>query len=85
MDGFLLPDDGKPKETTPMTAHDLTDFEAVAIAEGNLDMIDRPMTPELADEAWQHLIDTGLCWQLQGRFGRQASARIAAGINFPAS
>lgn len=58
----------------------LTDFEAVAIAEGNLDMVDRPMTPELADEAWQHLIDTGLAWRLQGWFGRRAAAMIDAGI-----
>jgi hypothetical protein len=35
-------------------------------------------------EAWQHLIDTGLCWRLQGWFGRQAAAMIDAGICAPA-
>ena len=31
-------------------------------------------------EAWQYLIDTGLAWQLQGFFGRQAKQLIEAGI-----
>lgn len=31
-------------------------------------------------EAWQHLIDTGLAWSLQGWFGRTAAALIDAGV-----
>lgn len=31
-------------------------------------------------EAWQHLIDTGLCWQLQGWFGCTARDLIESGI-----
>ena len=31
-------------------------------------------------EAWQHLIDTGVCWQLQGWFGRTAQSLIEGGI-----
>lgn len=31
-------------------------------------------------EAWQYLIDTGLCWQLQGCYGRTAQALIEQGI-----
>jgi hypothetical protein len=31
-------------------------------------------------EAWAYLIKTGLCWQLQGWFGRAASAMIKKGL-----
>jgi hypothetical protein len=30
-------------------------------------------------ELFQHLIDSGLCWQLQGCYGRLAQALIEAG------
>lgn len=54
---------------------ELTIFDATMIAEG----------VEEADEAtqiraWQLLIDTGTCWQLQGWFGRTARDLIEAGI-----
>ncbi len=53
-------------------------FDAVMIAEGVHD----------ADEityvkAWQHLIDTGVCWNLQGWFGRQAIRLIDEGVCMP--
>ena len=51
---------------------------AVMIAEG-VEEADK----ETQIEAWQHLINTGLCWQLQGCFGRQARALIEAGICHP--
>lgn len=31
-------------------------------------------------EAWQHLIDTGACWSLQGWYGRTAMDMINAGV-----
>ena len=53
----------------------MKDFEAVMIAEGAENVVSE-------DEyiaAWQHLIDTGICWRLQGWFGRTASAMIEGG------
>jgi hypothetical protein len=54
----------------------IDNFHAVAICEG---------FEEAADdgeviECWQHLIDTGLAWNLQGFFGRNAAALIEAGL-----
>ena len=31
-------------------------------------------------EAWQYLLDSGLCWQLQGWYGRTAKDLIEQGI-----
>ncbi len=53
----------------------MDNFNATMIAEG-------VQEPEDHDEyvaAWQHLIDTGLAWQLQGFFGRTAQGLIEAG------
>lgn len=54
----------------------MDNFTAVAIAEGFQDAPDE----ETYLAAWQHLIDTGLTWQLQGSFGRMAAHLIAEGI-----
>ena len=62
-----------------MTA--MSDFDAVQIAEGFGDGDDA--SPERQQEAWQHLIDTGLCWRLQGWFGRRADELIREGICEP--
>jgi len=53
----------------------MTDYDAVMIAEG-VDEADR----DTQIEAWQHLIDTGIVWCLQGSFGRRAKDLIGAGI-----
>ena len=46
--------------------------EAVGICEGYIPA--ESVEEEL--EAWQYLIDTGVAWQLQGWFGRQANFLI---------
>jgi predicted AAA+ superfamily ATPase len=54
----------------------MTDYQATAIAEGWEPALDEKQIVE----AWQHLIDTGLAWRLQGWFGRTASALIEQGV-----
>lgn len=56
----------------------MTNYMAVAIAEGFCE--GKGATEVQQKEAWQHLIDTGLCWTLQGWFGRRAKELIDAGI-----
>lgn len=55
----------------------MTDSERVdliiAYEEGTL-------SEEKTIELFQHLIDTGLAWRLQGHYGRTAVALIEAGI-----
>lgn len=50
------------------------DYTAIGIAEG---FIEADTQEYIA--AWQHLVDTGLAWQLQGWFGRTAAGLIHAG------
>jgi hypothetical protein len=58
----------------------LTDYEAVGIAEGFEPCRDAAQYRE----AWQHLVDTGLCWRLPGWIGRTARAMLDAGeLNEP--
>jgi hypothetical protein len=54
----------------------MDDFTATGLAEGFIEA----QSEEQVIEAWQHLIDTGLCWRLQGWFGRTAANLIANGI-----
>ena len=55
---------------------------AIAVAEGSeesdRDGIDR--IPRCVIEAWRHLVDTGIAWQLQGWFSRTARQLIDEGI-----
>jgi hypothetical protein len=54
----------------------MDNYTAVGLAEGFIEA----ESEEQIIEAWQHLINTGLCWQLQGWFGRNAARLIEAGI-----
>jgi hypothetical protein len=51
-------------------------FTACSIVEG---FSGEEHTEEEFIAAWQHLIDTGACWSLQGWYGRGAMAMIKAG------
>ena len=50
-------------------------FTATMMAEGAIEA-----TQEEQVEAWQLLIDTGVCWTLQGFFGRTARDLIDQGV-----
>lgn len=54
----------------------VNNFDAVSIAEGLIEA----ESEDQVIEAWQHLVDTGLAWQLQGWFGRTARHLIDEGI-----
>ena len=54
----------------------MSTYEATGIAEGFIE----PESEEQVIEAWQHLIDTGMAWKLQGWFGRNAMRLIEAGV-----
>jgi len=54
----------------------MDNYTAVGIAEGFIDCDDR----DQYIEAWQHLINTGLAWSLQGWFGRTAQNLIEEGV-----
>jgi hypothetical protein len=54
----------------------MTNFDAVGIAEGFIETENE----EQVIEAWQHLHDTGLAYQLQGFFGRTCRDLLEQGI-----
>lgn len=56
----------------------MTNYMAVAIAEGFCE--GEGASEEQQIKAWQHLIDTGMAWTLQGWFGRTAESLIERGI-----
>ena len=53
----------------------MDNYTATMIAEGV-----EPADEDTQVEAWQHLVDTGLAWQLQGSFGRTAARLIEQGV-----
>lgn len=50
----------------------MEDYEAIGLAEGFISAD----SEEQVIDAWQHLHDTGLAYQLQGWFGRTAQTLI---------
>lgn len=58
----------------------MTDYDACAVIEG-FDGEDH--TEEEVIDAFQHLIDTGTAWSLQGFYGRTAQSLINHGLCHP--
>ena len=54
----------------------MDNYTATGIAEGWIPCNDE----DRVIEAWQHLHDTGLAYNLQGWFGRTATSLLQAGI-----
>lgn len=57
----------------------MDNYTACGLAEGFIEAENE----EQILEAWQHLIDTGMAYCLQGWFGRTANELIAAGYCTP--
>lgn len=53
----------------------ITVYDAISIIEGDIES-----TEEEALAAWQHLLDTGVVWRLQGYYQRQIHALVDAGL-----
>lgn len=54
----------------------MDNYTATMIAEGVIEVDNE----EEVLAAWQHLVDTGLAWRLQGFFGRTAANLIQEGL-----
>ena len=54
----------------------MDNYTAIGITEGFIE----PTDEDQVLQAWQHLVDTGLAWQLQGRFGRISIYLIEQGL-----
>ena len=54
----------------------MSNYNAVGIAEGFIEAD----SENQVIEAWQHLVNTGLAWTLQGFFGRMANQLIESGV-----
>ena len=59
----------------------MDDYNAIGIAEGFIEAENE----QQEIDAWQHLVDTGIVWKLQGWFGRNAVRLIESGIIKPPS
>ena len=53
----------------------MDNYTAIGIAEGFIEAENE----QQEIDAWQHLVDTGIVWKLQGWFGRNAARLIDNG------
>ena len=59
----------------------MDNYTAIGLAEGFIEA----ESEQQEIDAWQHLVDTGIVWKLQGWFGRNAARLIDSGIIQPAN
>ena len=59
----------------------MDNYTAIGLAEGFIEA----KSEQQEIDAWQHLVDTGIVWKLQGWFGRYAVRLIESGIIQPPS
>ena len=57
----------------------MDNYTAIGLAEGFIEA----ESEQQEIDAWQHLVDTGIVWKLQGWFGRNAARLIENGIIKP--
>ena len=61
----------------------MSNYTATMIVEGQCELAginEDELTEEIYLEAWQHLVNTGLAWSLQGWCGRMAAALKKEGV-----
>ena len=57
----------------------MDNYTAIGLAEGFIES----QNENQVIEAWQHLVDTGIVWSLQGWYGRNAARLIENGVIRP--
>jgi hypothetical protein len=67
----------KPIKIYKWFSKNMDSYTACSIVEG-FDEV--PHTKAEQIKAWQYLVNTGVCWHLQGWYGRTATALIEAGV-----
>ena len=64
-------------------SYSITEFlgrQVMDVVSGLTGLDEGTLTEDEETELFQHLVNTGLAWQLQGRIGRQAAAMINVGL-----